>query len=618
MSLLSHLSFIQNLSKRFYVIQLEAFFTWLQATKDAQHGSVFINLPPATFHVDKNKKPISTLDGPAFIICTPLTKEDAFTTAMIVKRQDWHPIFTTPTIEIWENISHFIFKNRPLRFGLDLNEKEFLITTIRSYLGNIISNIPVAKKPLIPLSARLLEHTDLDVTMWTNGKLRGSIILQNQPLINGLKEAALRATTDHRFKPLASNELAHTAIEINLISTLHIPITEKEVLANNIYTNKTYRAQINQAQGWYTPAVFNCRTFSDLKTFTESLIIEKIGHKITKPLPIYTISHTENFISLSETSNQILNLNGPLPESTTLSLTELKQATARYLGLIQETDGNLPAIINPMQGEQSVFDSVRLAHSIWALNHNARVTADQKTRQVAAKAYEYLKTLLKQPGYLKFLQPYQKALMLVYMHHASVILADSPLSTFITDLILEIDETLLPTEPILFLQLAQWHFQTFTSISKAEKYITPILRSFEEKIAKKQSFELASYIDLIPSLRTLGTITSNPILLKKADEITDWYYEEQLSIGSFPSFHGSNYSYTRGTIKILETLSQIVKLDKLKFLPLNWLTSMQYTTNTTYFVKPELQTKILGGFRHDAHNASVWIDASSHLLLINS
>jgi hypothetical protein len=98
--------------------------------------------------------------------------------------------------------------------------------------------------------------------------------------------------------------------------------------------------------------------------------------------------------------------------------------------------------------------------------------------------------------------------------------------------------------------------------------------------------------------------------------LIEWYKKHQLEDGAFPDTTLSSYSYTRGTLKILEALSSVIALNKLDYSSLPWLARMQFTNESTFCVQPAWQEKIIGGLRHDAHNATCWIDAAGHLLLI--
>lgn len=607
----------RKLSEHFYTEQLSAFFSWLRKENNCL-GTVYVYLPTVQFHSDHNRKHRSDMSNVGFIICDDETKTKAFAEiAETTVKADWSNIFYTPFFQIWENRSLHNVDNLPLRFGLKQTEKEFIIAILRDYLSHTIGGVLVPQKPLTPLSPRFLQITDLDVTLWVKGKLRGSIVLSNQPLLNGLKSASSLASKDFRFKPISPQELKDMVIEITLISPLRVPLLQKEVSINDIYFDKAYRLSLLNKEGWYLPVVFNCRTFTNLKDLISNLLVEKLdlSQQINTPIP--TISQTEIFISHTSTDkvSDISLLSGPLPVSSSKSLANIQIEAVSYLANVQEEDGNLLAVINPLQNQVKQFDLVRLAHATWSLLQYGNFSDYPLAKKVGGSSYSYLMSLLNNYIYLRDLNIYERSLCQIYTYRASELLDDTKVSKFLKNNLSK-DETKMPDEPILKLQYIQHLINLGSPVSLIEEQTNVVLSQFDYLSKNNLPISLAAYVDLLVCLDFLVKATKNTYLETRQAELIDWYINKQKSDGSFPNTTQSSYAYTRGTLKILESLSNLKNQPTLNTDPLPWLTSMQYTESTTYFVDSVWQKRILGGLRHDAHNATVWIDSVGHILLV--
>jgi hypothetical protein len=74
--------------------------------------------------------------------------------------------------------------------------------------------------------------------------------------------------------------------------------------------------------------------------------------------------------------------------------------------------------------------------------------------------------------------------------------------------------------------------------------------------------------------------------------------------------------YARGTGKVFEVLALAPNeapgaIDRV----LGWLLSMQYRSDSAFFVPHEHWPRVLGGLRHDYYGPDAWIDAAGHFLL---
>ncbi len=166
------------------------------------------------------------------------------------------------------------------------------------------------------------------------------------------------------------------------------------------------------------------------------------------------------------------------------------------------------------------------------------------------------------------------------------------------------------------------HFLTYKKATQSEKEMAvgmaeEVLTDFDAKRSSaRETLDLASYADLPNLLSFASAMDGKSHLNNRGGEILEWYLSTQNEDGSFPVRPNATYSYTRVTGKILEALCRRRLSDgDAEFIKaLKWLHSMQYTKEGSYFVKWELQETVLGGFRHDYHNANIWVDSTAHYL----
>jgi AMMECR1 domain-containing protein len=498
----------------------------------------------------------------------------------------------------------------PIRFGLTDPETTYLNTQVREQLSYLVQGKPVPKKELKAIPQRLMLPTNVDVTLWLNGKLQGSIVLTDVPLIQGVKQAAVIAAGDSRFKPLAPEEVPNVDVEITIFDTLKMPLTETERTQGLIYTDKTYSLETNNQIGWYIPAVFNCKGFRSLNELASELCVEKLGQDRISGTP--KISETINFISHHHTPQRTTRLSGPLPViNNPLSLSELQQAGVVYLARIQEPDGNIPTVLDPLRGNHFLFDPVRLTHCCCALLYFGEQSALAK--EAGLRSFNYLHNLFKRQSYLKYLHPYQKILSATYLHQAATIANESPLIELLEEEIIDLHNK-IPYEPILYTQLAKF-FYAKGIVEEGDYHMEAVLTDFYRRQSEGHSIELAAYSDLIPVLAQKAAMTDDVAIREQSARLLEWFQNQRLSNGAFPARTDSRYTYSRGTAKILESLSSQSTLPTPPE-TLTWLTSLQYSKDTRYFVSPNLQDVVVGSFRHDAHNPAIWTDTISHLLLI--
>jgi AMMECR1 domain-containing protein len=467
----------------------------------------------------------------------------------------------------------------------------------------------------------------LSVSFWIEGSLRGCMVAYQLPLKKALQEATWRAARDPRFKPVLKEEQEKARLEITLLSLEGaIPFFQFRE-QKTIDPEKAYRVVYQNREGWLLPEVFNAVRFQGMEGFLKTLLTEKGGFRIdTRFLAQAKIEifHVEDYIE-SEQKTQLLPLVGPLVKHReryssfdTQFVRDCKsllhQAAEQLLGT-QEDDGNIPPIIEPLSGKTRQVDWVRLALSATALEIFGQVTGRETYRVGARKAGEYIWA----HGYHHpYLDTSTRTLCRVYYGEYlwSAGRTDEAKSVA-WETLKQIH--LVRFEPILCLKGASFLllFDERAFFKTAQALFESVWQDFLKKQTSKKSFELALFPELVAVADKLFAFTQETKYQEKSMYVTDWLIACQHQRGSFPSVTGgTDFAYTRGTGKIFEVLALNPKRNQESILrAFEWLRDMQYTKENTFFIPAANRAKILGGFRHDALNQEVWIDASAHVLL---
>ncbi len=466
----------------------------------------------------------------------------------------------------------------------------------------------------------------LSVAFWIRGALRGCMVVHHRPLKEALRKAALQAARDPRFKPVRKEELAEARIEITLLSLSKVIPLYQLRQQKEIDPEKGYRFSYQNRQGWLLPEVFNCIRFRGMEDFLKTLITEKAGLRIDKrclsqgKIEIFEV---DDFIE-SEDLDQIRSLAGPVVRSdrryTSFDERFIRDfevflhRAAQQLLTIQEGDGNIPPIVDPLSGKIQQIDWVRLACVTTALSVFGKVTENEQYNVAAEKAGRYIfKYGYNHPS----LTLYTRTLCRVYYaEYLFVVGRIDEAKSIVWEVLKQID--LVRFEPIFLLKTVSLLllFEEQDFFKKSEAIFDSVWNDFVQK-KNQNHVELARFPELIVVADTLFTRTHENRYQEKSIQVTEWLMDLQHSGGSFPSVTGGvDFAYTRGTGKIFEVLALDPKGNQESILrTFGWLQDMQYTRENTFFVKPGNREKILGGFRHDVSNQEVWIDASAHVLI---
>lgn len=604
--------------RRCYSEQLRVFFSWLSEfvkeedviLVESSKGKKYFSFTFPLRVGDLAKEIPVPREEATFLVRQPHTSE-------VIPDSSWVKIFLSPELEIFERRSRIRIA-LPLRWGLAVEEKKLAIRIAHDALTQYFFDAKnLANSYFSNLSPRLLSHATVGVALWVGGTLRGSQIVETESFAQGVASAAILASQDKRFEPILPSEREHIQVQVTLAHNLRMPLSAVELSANRIYPEKGYLLQNGRRKGWFLPEVFNVRRFLDLNQLIENLAREKAGLDpvVAKDSRIF-IFEVDDFVESAE-GDVPLALYGPMPRSHAAPfpreffLSSLRLAL-HWLSALQKPDGDILAVINPLSGQEKPHDSTRLAFTAFAAAEFGRTTNDSVATTLAQRCWSYCSQNFSKAPPLSRIYGAWLALTLGKRVDA-LMLADA--------LAKEIgDPGAFREDPILLSQLAS----LLGRLSHYDKDLLPIaLKSaaivkeeFELKNRRHEPISLALYAELMNSSLILASVTGATELSRFADEISEWLVAYQLPIGAFAATTASAFPYVRGTGKVVEVLALNSKrygavVDR----ALAWLISMQFDTQSSYFVRQELRPRIIGGFRHDYLNQEAWIDAAGHILL---
>lgn len=673
-----NLSFI--IPKQYHIKQISTVVSFAKEifTSQKRDGYLYVDVPTLFqrgYFVElrkpayKDKTMVAPSKNIKMILCSPTIFEPLFLNlfekkeeACVGVRIKWVQIFGSPLFEVWEyNDYEERGAIRPLRFRITEKQRLSLLSFVRFVIQDSFSRKEekIDKEAFLHvLTLYKQEHLlsleqeaiftqicGVDVAIWVDGELRGSQIVDGKQCLYGLYVASLRSTEDIRWKPIDSEDMSRSRIEVTLFGDLRVPLAISEIEKNEIYPEKGYCVTVNAKTGWYLPAVFNCRAFNGLQDFLTSLTLEKVGviNKLS-PRAIF-IFEVDDFIEDSKHTG-VLALRGPIIEHARSHTENIDSIDSKVVGdftkenirkyakrafdyaiQIQKADGFFSVCNSPFTAENKSADWARSACLTHALAlSEVTFTLGYEYKECVTKGYAYLKKYIYTH---KTMTPQVRCLSLVYYYKAAYVLNDIEQMKKSHAIIISLLGT-LQYEPIMYTNIALHIFNCGDSTDeekkKAQHFAQLVLADFEHKIeilknSKKinpsDTIDLASYADLPELLSALNKATGDGRTIKKRQEISSWYYAAQLADGSFPISPHSHFRYTRGTSKILESLSKegLKSTDDVYKKTLSWLHSMQYGEEEQYYISNHIHDNLHGSFRHDYANATAWIDSTAHYLL---
>lgn len=554
-----------------------------------------------------------------------------FAPAGFLEKEGWAVVFKSPLCEVWELKSRYEPDKLPLRFGLNFNEKQFLLISARRAVTHFL--LSGARPALVNAAAvtyqRLNQVVSLDVALWVNGMVRGSIIKNNVSLLQGVSMAAAEATRDSRFKPVTMGDLENLRIEITVFSSLRLPLGCEAVKKNDIYTDKGYFLSAGKKYAWFLPQVFNAVKFTSLKDFLVNLI-KKAGlqSSMTSEAKI-EIFEVVDFAE-SRKKDAVLEMTGPLIgrlvygtkiEETKQNFGQVGKDAADWLCRLEEPSGFMPAIINRTATEQISLDWPRILFVAWALAEFGKISNQVSYTNTASRLISYGKKMMVQTR----IDAEKQILSQTYMGKAVLALGETSGADLIAKKIFHFLASGGKLSTTTTLQIASF----FLSVAKVptdryglmgEKMFEQILNKFLTRSKLKLPVSLAEYAELVTIAYGFSTNKANYPKRNAAvhgatyKKIIAWYAGLQRENGAFPDTPQSSFIYTRGTGKIFEALAVDMENYPILLRSMDWLSKMQFTEEV-FFVPQSLRPRFLGGFRHDMLNSDAWIDSAGHLIL---
>jgi len=481
-----------------------------------------------------------------------------------------------------------------------------------------------ANETLLAIFPEAQTTMSLGVALWVEGKLRGSQIVEKQPINIAARNAARYAASDSRFKPVAREEMVRTRIEVTFLSLARKTAFRRFQVETDFNPKKAYKLTYREYRGWYLPEVFNCVRFRNANDFFEQLIEHKAGldRRILKRASL-EIFDTDDFVELEE-GGCILKLSGPfvqrkkeykgLDEVFLQDLGVVLFRAADHLVCVQESDGNIPAVMNPLTGYEKQIDWVRLALTTHALAAFGIMVGTNKYLVAAEKAATYIRKYGLDHPYIGMSK---RMLCRVYYAEYLIAIGRHNEAKLITE---EILNRAFPArfEPIFLMKMASLflHFEGEEFLDKAKRLFVLVWDDFRRQEKRRNILQLALFPEMIVVADALYALVQDESYARQRDYLMRWFMVQQQQNGSFPSETGNMYAYVRGTGKIFEVLAlRPMENQEGIIKAFGWLKDMQYVEEAVYFVRPELRERTIGGFRHDIYNQEIWIDSTAHVLI---
>ena len=586
-------------------MMLDAFFGWVRGV--VQPGEIIaVGLGGKTRYYTF-RFPLAPHHRPSRVV-SPVQKNIVFhvsnTDARSNSEGEWVTIFHTKHFSVSERRTRKLLR-RPVRWGLSPTEKTCALDSAR---GALAEHLGISTKETRRTISSIFDITAaVDVALWVDGELRGSRIAEYKSLYEGVREATQYAARDQRFLPITPEEYERVTIEIIIFSDLALPVRYGGA-DNTFDTTVGYRLDAHNRRGYFVPNVFNVVRFGSWGDM-RSRLAEKAGvsadERSSGVVSAFRVDH------FAECAEGILSYSGPTPDSQRIAYTSERlrsrlQLAAQWLEAIQNTDGSIPAVVDPT-GEDQTTDWVRTAFTAYALAEYADAADDEQSRKVAAAAGEYVSNT-----YLAgedVLSPEHHILVLVFCARLMHALGSREECTRLAEKVCVLVKKEFSFEPILYAHVVTFIDDMITAqvlsqdtASLTEPYVAGLLERMDTA---------DDYVAWAEAVRVFETRDTT-----RAAKIRNWIVAAENTDGSFPQKERTDFRYARGASKILEILALDKDIDEQVLMnSFRWLFSQQYMPETAYIFVPEVRSRVIGGFRHDALDTSLWIDAAGHFLL---
>src|SRR3989344_1158481 len=521
--------------------------------------------------------------------------------------EEWTRLFRSPTLGIWEKKSR-IREETPLRHGLTAAERMRLAEIARKSISAYVVHGEITRLERSSLLPRFTLPANVDVALWVDGHIRGSIFVEGAPLAEGVAKAARLACADNRHKPIRDEDIDRIAVQITVMSDMRFTLTPEEISSNSIYADKGYVIQTKDKKGFFLPSTFNVQKFANLSGFLQNLATEKARLSSLSRDARVLIFEVHDFIALPKESTTH-SLTGPSSKKpvAAFSFGAMGHAAAEWLLRIQEPDGNLPPIISPVRAIGPRVDWIRLPCTAWALAEFGHVTGHSEYVASAQKSLDFVKKYMFEHSLPQVNIPP----VLAYTGQLARTLGDrDAIPMIVSRLVKSFDfataDTITVGQVVGCLSYADEHDLDIASKLRDMRVISH--ERFVRAQASGESMNLAIYAELVRAFEK-----SDPAF---SERIAQWLSKMQQDDGSFPQSTTSSFAYTRSTGKVFEVLAleAVAHAKELKRAG-QWLFDRQYDENNLFFVTKSMRDMLRGGFRHDHQNSDAWIDAAGHMLL---
>jgi AMMECR1 domain-containing protein len=457
---------------------------------------------------------------------------------------------------------------------------------------------------------RLSQRSAVAVSMWTRGRLRGSVVSAPGPALRTARQAAIWACRDARFERLSPAEVKGTIFQIGFLHSPAVPLSRHEIAAGDAYPDKAIFVSEGTRSGVYLPEIFNIRPDRKLRSLLEALAREKAGLHALGPGTSVEVCEVTEFVESAERSRAVP-LDGPVAradgggeESFRDRARAAGMAACAWLAALQREDGALPLFIRPSTGKAEGDDPVRMALAAQGLAAFGVASRLGSAVDAARRVTEWLDRTL--PA--RSLEPTHELLTACYRGKVALLLGDE---TGFETAVGRVLERRTSPGALVLAHVASLLRKASPRHASAARQVELLERELHDRFTRATgegvAMSLAEWAEVAAAF---------PADTRVSRDVTTWLRAAQLPSGAFPDTTASDFAYSRGTGKVFEVLA-LHRADSARAIERSfaWLRAMQYRPDSMFFVPEEHRARIAGGLRHDAYNADAWIDAAGHLLI---
>jgi hypothetical protein len=477
---------------------------------------------------------------------------------------------------------------RPLRLGLNDAEGWTLLRTVRAASEDFLAGRSTSTT--IAADARMSQRSIVAVSMWTHGRLRGSVVCAPAPALGLARRAGEWVCKDARFERPTIAEIADTVFQVGLVHAPAIPLLREEIAARDAYADKALFVSEGPQFGAYMPEVFNVRADRKLAPLLRSLAREKAGLEgIGADTRVEACEVSEVIESADQT--RAVALDGPVavadrPEDAARAA---GSAACTWLLGVQEDEGSWPVRVLTATGEGKGRDPVRVALVAFALAAYGVAARIDEAPRAARRALVWLERHRSEwTG-----DPVREVWTHCYIGRTADSLGDDAAFAAAVAGVRNVADAAARD------RMAAMHAASFLRRADSRAALYDEFRRARDGNA---ALSLAEWAELSMSFDADS---------KEARDIDGWLRSLQLADGSFPESTASRFAYARGTGKVFEVLARTDAESR----ALGWLRKMQYRPDSVFFVPREHRARVLGGLRHDVYDTDAWVDAAGHLLI---